>query len=86
MTGIFNIDVTYTLTVKWIMHTWTCLLQEHLEECKCVTVLERVCTVMYDILTGAGFIRLISIAAVVAVAAHTDGGSLSCGAAVRRAL
>lgn len=41
---------------------------------------------MYDILTGAGFIRLISIAAVIAVAAHTDGGGLSCGAAVRRAL
>lgn len=41
---------------------------------------------MHDILTGAGFIWLIGITTVVAVAAHTDGGGLSCGPAVRRAL
>lgn len=87
MTSVFNTDVTYTITVKWIVHTWTCLLHVLvLQECTCVTVLERVCNVMYDVLTSAGFIRLISIAPVVAVAAHTDGGGLSCGAAVRRAL
>lgn len=38
------------------------------------------------ILTGAGLVRLIGVAAVVAIAAHADGGGLSCGAAVRRAL
>lgn len=42
--------------------------------------------VMYDVLTGAGLVRLIGVATVVAVAAHADGGGLSCGAAVRRAL
>lgn len=57
-----------------------------LQEFKVLTVLERVYNVMCNILTGAGFIRLISITTVVAVAAHTDGGGLSCGAAVRRAL
>lgn len=44
------------------------------------------CRVMQDQLTGAGFVRLIGVAAVVAVAAHADGGGLSCGAAVRGAL
>lgn len=37
-------------------------------------------------LTGAGLVRLISIAAVVAVAAHADGGGLGCRAAVGGAL
>jgi len=41
---------------------------------------------MCEELTGAGFIRLISIAAVVTVAAHADGRGLGCGAAVGRAL
>lgn len=53
---------------------------------KCVTVLMRVCKVIHNALTCAGFVRLISIPTVVAIAAHTDGGSLSCGAAVRRTL
>lgn len=50
-----------------------------------VRVLMCVCNVC-NIFTCAWFIRLISIPTVVAVAAHTDGGSLSCGAAVRRTL
>lgn len=43
-------------------------------------------SVVYRTLTGAGFIRLIGVTAVVAIATHTDGGSLSGGAAVWRAL
>lgn len=57
-----------------------------LQECKCVKAWQCAGYVKYDILTGAGFIRLISVAPIIAVAAHTDGGGLSCGAAVRRAL
>lgn len=37
-------------------------------------------------LTGAGLVRLVGIAAVVTVAAHADGGGLSCRAAVGGAL
>lgn len=46
MTSVFNIDVTYTFTVKWITYTWTCLLQVLvLQESKCVAVLEHGCNV-----------------------------------------
>lgn len=37
-------------------------------------------------LTGAGLVRLVGVAAVVAVAAHADGGGLRRGAAVGWAL
>lgn len=53
---------------------------------KHLTGLKCVCNDVCKTLTCAGFVGLVGVAAVVAVAADADGGGLSCGAAVGRAL
>lgn len=71
--------------LKYIIHRYTYYRCMFSQECMCVCACFRVCMPCH-VLTGAGFIGLITITTVVTIAAHTDSSSLSCGAAVRRTL